>query len=242
MVFPANPVEIALAEVRAGRAPAERLLRALADGELWVPLAGAPGAGGETPLPVVVLDGQPYVAVYTSAEQYGYGAGDQAHMVMTGRTLAGQLTDELGLAVNPGCAVGVPVRPEGVLAIRGGRAHTVRGGQRVRLGDPAEEPRELLDALADAFTRIPAVAAARRALAQIGGRPPGLVVGVEADLSAAGVRESVLAAVDAAVAAAPLPYSVDTYFLDSASDEITAWMRSHTSPFYRRSTGTPPAG
>jgi hypothetical protein len=42
--------------------------------------------------------------------------------------------------------------------------------------------------------------------------------------------------VDAAVADAPLPYGVDTVFLDEPDDPITRWLLEHTAPFYTRPT------
>ncbi|GII22655.1 enhanced serine sensitivity protein SseB [Planosporangium mesophilum] len=233
MAFPANELESALAALGSGMGSPDQLLRALADNELWVPLPGGTGDGGEAQLPVMMLDGQPYVAVYTSAEQYARGAGQQVHMVVGGCALAGMLDERLGLAVNPGGEVGLPVRPDGVRTMRGGRT-TVRAGQPVRLGAPAEEPRALLAALASAFERVPAVVEARRALAQMGDQPPGLLIGIRADQRVAGWRQAALAAVDAAASAEPMPLTVDTAFLDDPTDPITAWMLGNTEPFYQR--------
>jgi hypothetical protein len=185
----------------------------------------------------MTLDGQPYVAVYTSAEQYAHGAGQLSRMVIPGRELAGMLDERLGLAVNPGCDVGLPVRPEGVRSMRGGRI-TIPAGQQIRLGQPAEEPQALLSAVAAALSRIPAVVDARRALAQIGDQPPGLLIGVRIDRPAADDRQAVLATINSAVAAAPVPLTVDTVFLDDPVDQITAWMIDNTEPFYRRTDPT----
>jgi hypothetical protein len=239
MAFPANRLESALADMRAGSGSADQLLQALADSELWVPLPGGTGDGGEVRLPVTIVDEQPYVVVYTSDEQYARGAGQHAHMVLGGRELAEILADELGLAVNPGGEVGLPIRPEGVRSLRSGQ-RTIRAGEQVRLGAPAEEPRALLAALASAFESVPAVTIARRALAQVGDEPPCLLIGIDADQSVGGWREAALSAVRAAVTAEPVPLIVDTVFLDNSADPITAWMLTHTEPFYRRSTGVLP--
>ncbi|GAA1823782.1 enhanced serine sensitivity protein SseB [Planosporangium flavigriseum] len=236
MAFPANRLESALASLRAGAGSVDQLLQALADSQLWVPLPDGVAEGAQARLPVMVIDEQPYVVVYTSAEQYARGAGQQAHMVISGRELAGILAEMLGLAVNPGAEAGLPIRPEGVRYLRGGR-RTIPAGQQIRLGDPAEEPQALLAALATAFEAVPAVIVARRALAQTGDEPPFLLIGVEADQSVGDWREAALAAANAAVAAAPPPLAVDTVFLDDATDPVTAWMLAHTEPFYRRPTG-----
>jgi hypothetical protein len=231
MAFPSNALESALAGLRAGTGSPDGLLQALAENELWVPLpAGAPEGDQSAQLPIMVLDdGQPYVAVYSSAEQFGRGAGDQAHMVLRGRELAAMMAESLGVAVNAGAEAGLPVRAEGVAALRGGR-RTAPAGQRVRLGHPAEEPSALLEALRSEFAREGTVGEARRGLAQIGDAAPGLVIGVGC---AAGARHAVLAAVSRAAQAAPAGLAVDTVFLDDG-DAISRWLLTNAEPFYRR--------
>ena len=233
MPFPANPLEVALVGARAGSVGADQLLGALAGHPLWVPLPGGADAQGQAQLPVLVLDDRPYVAAYTSAEQYARGAGDQAHMELTGRELAGIMPDELGLAVNPGAELGLPVHADGVRVIRGGR-RTVPAGARMRLGQPAEEPADLLAALSAAFAGVPAVLEARRALAQVGDDAPALLIGVRPDRTIGAWQPDSVAAVHAAVAEAPLPYPVETVFLDDPADPVTRWMAEHTEPFYHR--------
>ncbi|MEV4350733.1 enhanced serine sensitivity protein SseB [Actinoplanes sp. NPDC049596] len=224
MPFPANPLETALAGARAGDTSSEQLLAALADQPLWVPLPGGADPAGPTRLPVMALDGRPFVAVYTSAEQYARGAGAQPHMEITGRKLAELMAAELGLAVNPGAELGLPVNPEGVQVIRGGRRQ-VPAGARLRLGEPDPEPTELLTALAAAFTTVPAVIEARRALAQIGDQPPALLIGVRPDPTVPSWRQDILDATQ--------PYPVDTTFLDE-DDSVSRWMLTRTEPFYTR--------
>lgn len=231
-MFPANPLEEALAGTRAGRVSADQLLAALAAHPLWVPLPGGAGPDGQARLPVMVLDGRPFVAAYTSGEQYARGAGDQAHMELTGRQLAALMAGELGLAVNPGAELGLPVTADGVRTIRGDR--TVPAGARLRLGQPADEPHEFLTTLREAFGGVPAVTEARRALAQVGDQPPGLLIGVLPDRTVDGWQRDSVEAVRAAARRAPLPYPVDTVFLDDATDPVSRWMLEHTTPLYRR--------
>ncbi|MGC5021702.1 enhanced serine sensitivity protein SseB C-terminal domain-containing protein [Micromonospora sp. DT47] len=233
MPFPANDVETALSRLRAGQGSPDELLAALADGELWLSLpAGAP-ADDEIQLPIVAMDGHPLVVVYTSAEQYARGAGEGTHAVMRGRDLADRLPAELGLAVNPGGEYGLPIRPVGVRAMSGG-AHTLRAGQQVRLGLPAEEPEELLAALAERLRAVPAVASARRAWMQVGDEPPGLLIGVALDPATDPDRERTLAAVRDAVAAVPVDYAVDTIFLDNPADTVQGWLLDNTQPCHER--------
>jgi hypothetical protein len=231
MPFPANALEAALVGARAGSVDADQLLSELAGNPLWVPLPGGADAPGQARLPVLVLDDRPYVAAYTSAEQYARGAGDQAHMELTGRELAGIMSDELGLAVNPGAEHGLPVHADGVRVIRGGR-RTVPAGARMRLGQPAAEPAELLAALSGAFAEVPAVREARRCLAQVGDAAPALLIGVHPDRTISTWQPDCVAAVRAAVAGSPVPYAVETVFLDDRNDPVTRWMLEHTDPFY----------
>jgi len=234
MAFPANTLESVLVDLRAGATDADRLLETLAGEQLWVPLPQG-AANGEAQLPIMVLDGEPYVAVYTSSEQYQRGAGQQAHMVIQGRALAEMMAPDLGLAVNPGAELGLPIRREGVATLRGDERQ-VPSGQPIRLGHPAEEPQALLDALANAFETAPAVVTARRALAQFGDQPPFLLVGIEPDTTVAGWQEAAVAAVKAgAASASPLPLAVEATFLAEEGDPVTAWMRGNTEPFYVRS-------
>jgi hypothetical protein len=236
MPFPANPLEATLAGVRAGTASADQLLEALAAGPLWVPLPAGADPQGRARLPVMALGGKPYVAAYTSAEQYARGAGAQAHMELAGKDLAGLMAEELGLAVNPGAELGLPIHADGVRVLRGGQRKVPAGG-RLRLGAPAEEPHELIAALAAAFALTPAVIEARRALAQIGDEPPVLLIGVRADRGVGTWRQDSVAAVAEAARQSPAPYPVDAVFVgDEAGerDPVTAWMTEHAEPFYQR--------
>jgi hypothetical protein len=238
MPFPANPLETALAGLRAGTVSADQLLEALGSNPLWVPLPAGADPRGEAQLPVMVLDGRPYVAAYTSAEQYARGAGAQAHMELAGKQLAGLMADELGLAVNPGAELGLPVHTDGVRTIRGGR-RDVPAGSRMRLGAPADEPHQLITTLTRTFAGTPAVLEARRALAQIGGEPPTLLIGVRPDRHVDTWQQDSIAAVTDAVRQTPIEYGVDTVFLDEQADPVTAWMLAHTEPFYRRAATAP---
>lgn len=212
-----NPLEGVLAGLRAGTATPDQLLEALAGNTLWVPLPGGLGSDGQARLPVMVLDGSPYVAAYTSAEQYARGAGTQPHMELTGKELAALMADELGLAVNPGADLGLPVRADGVRVIRGEH-------RTVRLGEPETEPVELLASLESAFAATPAVLSARRAVAQVGAEPPALLIGILPDRTVDDWERAGTEAVR--------PYAV--VFLDDEADPVARWMNEHTTPFYVR--------
>lgn len=234
MAFPANQLESVLAGARSGAATAEQLLQALRDNDLWVPLPAGAGPQGQTTLPVMALGDGPYVAAYTSSEQFTSAAAGQPHMVLTGRELAALMSPELGLAVNPGGEIGLPIRASGVNTIRG-EARRVSAGARMRLGVPAEDPSDLLAALAGAFGALPVVVEARRALAQVGEQPPALLIGVRLSTDQptdAGARQ-VTATIQATTARVASPYPVDTVILKDAGDPLTSWLLTNTEPFYR---------
>ncbi|GAA2713860.1 enhanced serine sensitivity protein SseB C-terminal domain-containing protein [Actinoplanes palleronii] len=229
MTFPANTLESVLADTRAGTATGEQLLHALRENDLWVPLPAGAQPGGDATLPIMTLPDGPYVAVFTSAEQFGLAASGEAHMVLPGRELAALLSPELGLAVNPGGAIGLPIRASGVDEIRGGERR-VAAGSRMRLGLPVEEPHELLAALAGAFAALPAVLEARLALGKVGDQPPALLIGVL--LRAEGDMDQVFAAVREVTARVTSPFPVDTVVLRPAGDPLTDWLTANTEPFF----------
>ncbi|MCF3105541.1 enhanced serine sensitivity protein SseB [Streptomyces roseoverticillatus] len=232
-MFPANKLEETLAAAKAGSIPAGDILKALATAELWMPLPEAPGGDQGTRLPIVAIDGQPHVAVYTSAHQLKQSAGDVAHAVMGARELINSLPQELGLALNPGGEVGLPIHAAGVQAVRDGGRKTVHAGESIRLGEPAEEPVALLASLRRAFGAVPAVSSARRALVQVGNQHPGLLIGVAVRGGAAEEsRDAVLAAVSRAVSEEPVPFAVDTVFLGNPNDQTSVWMTDNVEPFY----------
>ena len=109
---------------------------------------------------------------------------------------------------------------------------TVPTGSRVYLGDPAQEPQQLLDAIGTALAAVPAVREARRVWAAVDGSAPGLVIGIEADPDDAGARRAAVAAVAGARVAVPVAFSVNVVFVRDRG-EFVAWMAENTAPFYR---------
>jgi hypothetical protein len=231
MAFPANVLEQTLAGARAGQATTDQLTSALAENPLWVPLPRGLTGDGQGNLRILLIDEQPYVAVYTSDEQFARGAGELPHTVLSGRELAALMAPELGLAINPGGELGLPLRPEGVRRLRGG---AVPAGTQIRIGAPAEEPVDLLAALRAAFAAAPAVLEARCALAQVGHEAPTLLIGMRPDQRITGWQESAVAVVRGVAAQVRAPHPVDATFLTDDTDPVTAAMLHRTEPFYRR--------
>ncbi|GHJ36170.1 enhanced serine sensitivity protein SseB [Streptomyces sp. TS71-3] len=193
-----------------------RILEVLARSPLWVPL---PNGGGPDhrmlDLPTMELDGQAYVPVFSSEQQFRQVVGDHmAFTVAPAVEFARGLQPQLGIAVNPDGTIGIPLPPPAVaeLCRAGGiPLDASLSGGRVRLFEPdwQEDPVEFLTAAAEEFaagdhaggaashTGLPgtgepagAVRSARRCLASVEGDDPVLFVGVElAHLGPLGMAE-----------------------------------------------------
>jgi hypothetical protein len=228
-----NAMESALAAARGGTLSSAQLLEALAAGEVWVPLPAGARGDQTADLPILWIDDERYIPVYTSAEEFGRSAGDMAYMVSPLRDLARALSPDLGIAVNPGGTVGLPIRPPGVDVLRGGKWTAPVGG-RVRLGQPEVEPAALMEALKRAMARVREVESVRSAWAQFGDDPSGLLLGVILEPDSEAARQAALAAIAAARAQVQDPCSVDCVFGREPGDAVARWLASNASILYQR--------
>jgi len=199
-----------------------------------VPLPEGASSDGKGGLPIMMIDDAKYVAVYTSEEQFERCAGKYSAAVTPGRAFARTLPPDIGLAVNPGGEGGLPIFPAGVQVIRG--EETAAGaGTQITLGEPAEEPYALLEALREAFAAGSEVASARRAWAKVGDSLDGLLLGIEIKTDDDQSRRSALQAVATALGGSPVPYTVNSVFLSDDRDPVVGWFLENTQPFYVRS-------
>ncbi|MGW7365246.1 SseB family protein, partial [Streptomyces sp. NPDC054841] len=136
--WPANELEEALAASVGNPAAGGRLVEVLGRSAVWVPLPN--GGGPDSPsldLPTLDIDGVPYVPVFSSQQQFLACVGDRfSGTVAPAVEFARGLPPQLGIAVNPGGAVGVPLPPPAVAELcRGGRTPLdgPASGGRVRL-------------------------------------------------------------------------------------------------------------
>jgi type III secretion system (T3SS) SseB-like protein len=146
------------------------------------------------------------------------------------RELVAALPDSVGLAVNPGGTVGLPVGAA-VLRQALGLPTDIQAGTTVRVGEPAEEPTALLAEVAESLVAVPAVRAARRAWAVVGEGKPGLVLGLDVDPDAPEVRQLALDTVRRVVGREPAGFPVDVVF-DNDRGPLVEWMHAHAEPFH----------
>ncbi|MEU8616824.1 enhanced serine sensitivity protein SseB [Streptomyces sp. NPDC048623] len=240
VTWPGNELEEVLAASLGNPSAGGRLVEVLGRSPVWVPL---PNGGGpdsaDLDLPTMEIDGAAYVPVFSSEREFLAIAG--AHMSYTvapARDFARGLPPQLGIAVNPGGTVGVPLPPPAVAELcRAGRT-ALDGpatGGRVRLFEPdwQDDPVDFLAAASAEFEASGVVATARRALASVEGTEPALFVGVqltgpEADLNAP------LDALGRALGRIEVAWPVNLILLDVAQDPVGDWMLEKVRPFFQR--------
>lgn len=230
MTFPANELEAGLAAAARGEQTVEQWLVQAQAATFVVPLTAAPEPPATSPqqvtYPVMVVDGQSYVPAFTSAEQWTLTGQSGSGATMTLAALVRSVPADLGVAVNPGGTVGLPLAAAPLRAALDAVV-AVPAGSRVYIGEPAQEPTDLLAALAEAWSAVPAVKQARRCWASVDGDPPRLVVGVDLDPDHPGTRDLVLGAMHDV----PGQEGVDLVFANDGGPFVE-WMWRNAQPFY----------
>lgn len=247
MAWPGNELEEVLTASVGNPAAGGRLIEVLGRSNLWVPLPNGGGQeSGSLDLPTVEIEGGAYVPVFSSEAQFLQCVGSHySFAVAPAVEFARGLPPQLGVAVNPGGAIGMPLPPPAVAELcRSGRT-SLDGpatGGRVRLFEPdwQEEPVDFLSAAAGEFEESGVVRSARRALASIEGGDPVLFVGVEfATWDGAG-RNAPMDALGRALHRVEVPWPVNLVLLDVAQDPVADWMLERVRPFYVRADAAGP--
>ncbi|WP_037913592.1 enhanced serine sensitivity protein SseB [Actinacidiphila yeochonensis] len=240
-IWPANELEEVLSASLGNPAATPRLLEVLGRSHVWVPLpnGGSPDSV-ELDLPTMELGGALFVPVFSSEQQFRLAAEGMSCTVAPVQEFARGLPPQLGIAVNPGGAVGVPLPPAAVARLcrpaAGERGAETASGARVRLWEPdhESEPVDFLAAAAGEFAVTPVVLSARRAMAVVEDDPPALFVGVELDGWQEGDRAAALDALGRAAGTALPPWPVHLILLDLAQDPVGDWMLDRVQPFFTR--------
>jgi hypothetical protein len=239
--WPGNELEEVLAASLGNPAAAGRLVEVLGRSPIWVPLPnGGSQESRDLDLPTMEIDGAAYVPVFSSEQQFLQCVG--AHMPFTvapARDFARGLPPQLGIAVNPGGAVGAPLPPAAVAELcRVGRTplEGPASGGRVRLFEPdwQEEPVDFLAAAAGEFEAVGVVLTGRRALASIEGDAPTLFIGVQLSSWEGVERNAPMDALGRAMGRVQPPWPVNLVLLDVAQDPVADWMLERVRPFYQR--------
>lgn len=239
--WPGNELEEVLAASLGNPAAGGRLVEVLGRSPIWVPLPnGGSQESRDLDLPTMEIDGAAYVPVFSSEQQYLQCVG--AHMPFTvapARDFARGLPPQLGMAVNPGGAVGAPLPPAAVAEVcRAGRTplEGSASGGRVRLFEPdwQEEPVDFLAAAAGEFEAVGVVLTGRRALASIEGDAPTLFIGVQLSSWEGVGRDAPMDALGRAMGRVQPPWPVSLVLLDVAQDPVADWMLERVRPFYQR--------
>ena len=242
MSFPVNEVEQALLQASTDPQRTGRLMAALRAGSLWVPLTDDPAPDRQATLYSLDLDGVSHTVVFTSQEQLDKWQSGTPHVVAPTEAFVGSLPESVGLAVNPGGDLGLPLSPGQTVDLRPFR-HVVPAGTRIRVGEPAQEPDEVLAQVAYALGDVPEVRAARRAWVQLGDEPPSLAVGLELAAGPAPAAVDVVAGADALLGTVRLAmddvlsrsrpgFAIDLVLMADVDHPIVSWMLQHAEPFY----------
>ncbi|MFJ2768136.1 enhanced serine sensitivity protein SseB [Streptomyces sp. NPDC087300] len=243
--WPGNELEEVLAaSLGAGASAGGRIVEVLGRSPIWIPLPNGGGPeNGTLDLPTLEIEGQAYVPVFSSEQQFRQALGEAAdrmgHTVAPAVEFARGLPPQLGIALNPDGTVGVPLPPEAVAELcRAGRTPLdgPTSGGRVRLYEPdwQHDPVDFLAAAGREFEATGVVLTARRCLADVETDDPTLFIGVELSTWEGGARDLPMEALGRALGQVPAPWPVNLVLLDVAQDPVGDWLRERVRPFYHR--------
>ncbi|MET7697160.1 MULTISPECIES: enhanced serine sensitivity protein SseB [unclassified Streptomyces] len=237
--WPGNELEEVLAAALGVPSAGGRIVEVLGRSFLWIPLPNGGGPHqGPLDLPTLEIEGQAYVPVFSSEEQFRQVVGGHmSYTIAPAVEFARGLPPQVGIAVNPDGLVGIPLPPLAVAELcRAGRTPLdgTASGARVRLFEPdwQEDPVDFLAAASAEFAATGLVLSARRCLAAIETSDPVMFIGVELSAWEAD-RTLLLDALGRALGRVPVGRPVNMVFMDVAQDPVGDWMRERVRPFYQ---------
>jgi hypothetical protein len=239
--WPGNELEEVLSASLGIPSAGGRIIEVLGRSFLWIPLPNGGGPlSGPLDVPTLEIEGQAYVPVFSSEEQFRQVVGGHlSYTVAPAVEFARGLPPQVGLAVNPDGVVGIPLPPAAVAELcRVGRTALdgPASGGRVKLYEPdwQDDPIDFLAAASEEFAAVGVVATARRCLAAIETADPVMFVGVELSQREGDLRALPLEALSRAVTRIPTQWPVNLVLLDVTDDPVAVWMRERVRPFYTR--------
>ncbi|MEU0072577.1 enhanced serine sensitivity protein SseB [Streptomyces sp. NPDC006332] len=239
--WPGNELEEVLSASLGVPGAGGRIIEVLGRSFLWVPLPNGGGPhSGPLDLPTLEIEGQAYVPVFSSEEQFRQVVGSHlSYTIAPAVEFARGLPPQVGLAVNPDGTVGVPLPPAAVAELcRVGRTPLdgPAAGGRVRLFEPdwQDDPVDFLAAASSEFAATGVVLTARRCLAVIETAEPVMFVGVELSQWEGDLRALPMEALARALGTVPVRWPVNLVLLDVTDDPVGHWMRQSVRPFYQQ--------
>ncbi|MFE0520109.1 enhanced serine sensitivity protein SseB [Streptomyces sp. NPDC058954] len=238
--WPGNELEEVLSASLGVPSAGGRIIEVLGRSYLWIPLPNGGADTGPVDLPTVELEGQAYVPVFSSEEQFRQVVGGHmAYTIAPAVDFARGLPPQVGLIVNPDGVVGIPLPPAAVAELcRVGRTPLdgPAAGGRVKLYEPdwQDDPIDFLAAASAEFAETGVVVTARRCLAAVETADPVMFVGVELSQWEGDLRALPLQALERAVTRVPTQWPVNLVLLDVTDDPVAVWMRDQVRPFYTR--------
>ena len=241
--WPGNELEEVLGGLpRGARTAGGRIVEVLGRSHVWVPLPNGGGPDSRRRSTCPRWRSRARRTSPSSAPSSSSCSCVGAHMSFTvapAVEFARGLPPQLGIAVNPDGAVGVPLPPPAVAELcRAGRTPLdgPASGGRVRLYEPdwQEDPSTSWPPRPASSRRPVSCCTARRCLASIEGGDPVLFIGVELSTWDGAGRNAPMDALGRALGRVPVPWPVNLVLLDVAQDPVADWMRARIRPFYQR--------
>ncbi|WP_405863513.1 enhanced serine sensitivity protein SseB [Streptomyces sp. NBC_01515] len=237
--WPGNELEEVLSASLGMPSAGGRIVEVLGRSFVWVPLPSGGGPqSGPLDLPTLDIEGQAFVPVFSSEEQFRQVVGSHLSFTIAPAVeFARGLPPQVGIAVNPGGMVGVPLPPLAVAELcRIGRTALdgPTSGGRVRLFEPdwQDDPVDFLAAASAEFAALGVVGSARRCLASIETAAPVMFVGVELTNWDGDLRAAPMEALARALGQVTVQWQVNLVLLDVTQDPVADWMRQTVRPFY----------
>ncbi|WP_327431882.1 enhanced serine sensitivity protein SseB [Streptomyces sp. NBC_01236] len=238
--WPGNELEEVLSASLGVPSAGARIVEVLGRSFVWVPLPNGGGPqSGPLDLPTLEIEGQAFVPVFSSEEQFRQvTGGHMSYTIAPAVEFARGLPPQIGIAVNPDGVVGVPLPPLAVAELcRAGRTPLdgPASGGRVRLFEPdwQEDPVDFLSAASAEFAETGVVLTARRCLAAIETADPVMFIGVELSQWEGDLRTLPMEALGRALGRVAVKWPVNLVLLDVAQDPVGEWLRTNVRPFYQ---------
>ncbi|MGK5627924.1 enhanced serine sensitivity protein SseB C-terminal domain-containing protein [Streptomyces sp. URMC 123] len=224
-----------LRQVTPGRYDAyEALLRALAEGQVWMLLwHGTPGSP-DAQYGNMAVDGLGYAPCATSPQELAASGWTRAHEVVPGWEIARSLYPERwGLWLNPhapGGGVGIPWADLRRIAL--GLDRLPAGP--LRLSEPSIDIPQFYALLTQNAHRTPVVRSLRRAWVQPAVGAPYLAIGLDLYDNGPQAVEAVRVMMGQSIDAVPEGLPVSTVAMSDEYDPVAMWMRAGARPFFDR--------